>query len=285
MKPRNTKHKRILFVYRDFPAGTPGYEATVCIVESLKEKYDITTYCNLDEKVIELVTSVPSDQRFCAMVTNVPYKPSAGRPMGAVGRHMRETIELSESYQDSLLILRQIKLAGDIPIIAYTGAGDSSLVANIFWEIGGVDHIVPKTIDAQKDSEDICRALEKIIQDYEKLPSAIPEPILETEGGYTKVKVRVNLNGGLGLASAGVILKECGAYRGDVLLKRIGDTKEIETHDVKSALDLLSAAISEGEKITIFVEGLDEKAKILAKRLYSAFSCRYPFAINMERFI
>lgn len=40
----------------------------------------------------------------------------------------------------------------------------------------------------------------------------------------------------------------------------------------------------EDSKITILVEGEDDKAKRQALRLYSAFSSRYSFTLDFERF-
>jgi phosphotransferase system HPr-like phosphotransfer protein len=253
IKSSECKNKRILFVYRDFSHGTTGNSATECIIESLKKKYDITTYRNLDENVIKLISSASPGKRFNAMVTHVPHKASSGRALGAISHHMRETAELIESYQDSLLILRQIKIITDIPIIAYTGAGDSPIIANIFWEGGGVDHIVPKTTDLHKDLKEISDALETFIQKYEKLPSTIPEPTIKIEGNFTTTEVRVNLNGGVGLTAAAAIARECENYQGNVLLKKVNRTKETEAYYAKSTLALLGAQIHEGEKITVLI--------------------------------
>jgi len=282
IKSSECKNKKILFVYRDYPSDTSGYKTTMHIIESLKEKYEVVTYCDLDEKVINLISSVSRDKQFSAMVTHVPYKSSSGRILG-VSHFMRERIELSEAYQDSLLILRQIKMLMDIPIIAYTGAGESPIIANVFWEGGGVDHIVPKTTDLQKDSKEIISNLKTLIQHYEKLPLVIPEPVIKTEGDSSVVEVRVNLNTGVGLVSAAAIAKECKSYRGNVLWKKIDNTQETELYDAKTTLGFLSALILEGEKINIFVEGSDEKAKSLIKRLYFAFSSRYSFTMNLKK--
>jgi len=282
IKSSECKNKKILFVYRDYPSDTSGYKATMHIIESLKEKYEVVIYCDLDEQVINLISSVSPDKQFSAMVTHVPYKSSSGRTLG-VSHFMRERIELSEAYQDSLLILRQIKILMDIPIIAYTGAGESPIIASVFWEGGGVDHIVSKTTDLQKDSKEIISVLGTLIQHYEKLPLTIPDPVIETEDGFSVVEVRVNLNAGVGLVSAAAIAKECNGYKGKVLLRKLDNTQKTETYDAKTTLGFLSAPILEGEKINILVEGSDEKAKSLIKRLYFAFSARYPFTMNLKK--
>jgi phosphotransferase system HPr-like phosphotransfer protein len=282
IKHSERKNKKILFVYRDYPSDTSGYKDTMHIIESLKEKYEVATYCDLDEKVINLISAVSRDKQFSAMVTHVPYESSSGRTLG-VSHFMRERIELSEAYQDSLLILRQIKMLMDIPIIAYTGAGESPIIANLFWEGGGIDHIVPKTTDLQKDSKEITSNLKALIQRYEKLPLVIPGPVIKTEGDFSIAEVRVNLNTGVGLVSAAAIAKECRRYKGRVLFRKSNNTRKAETYDAKIALDFLAAPILEGEKITINVEGTDEKAKSLIKHLYSVFSSRYPFTMNLKK--
>lgn len=283
MKIKNTKKKRVLFVYRESFTDIPFLvKSTRYIINSLRKKYSLVTYQNLDSGVIELVRSNIQSHKFDALVTHVPYKSPSARNLGGLSFFLRERIELSESYQDSLLILRQIKLLTDIPIIAYTGAGDSPLIADIFWETGGVDRIMPKTIDSQKDSKEIINALDTLIQNYEKLPLSIPEPVIETEGNYTTAKVRVNLNGAVGFMSASVIAKECDRYKGRVLLKKLGNEDNGEPCDAKMTLDLLAFQILEGEEISILVEGLDEKAERLVKRLYYVLSCRYQFTMNLD---
>jgi cytosine/adenosine deaminase-related metal-dependent hydrolase len=82
------KNKRVLFVYPDCSPELPESKATVQIIESLRGKYDIAAYCNLDGKIIE------ADKKFSAMVTHVPYSEASlnSRPC-AVSHFMRESIE------------------------------------------------------------------------------------------------------------------------------------------------------------------------------------------------
>jgi len=285
MKEKSSQYqnKRILFVYRNYSTESPGYKATVHIIEYLKERYDLVTHCNLDEKVVEFISTTGPDKKISALITHVPYNASV-KSSYPVSHFMYERIMLTEAYQESLLILRQIKILMDIPIVAYTGAGDFALIANIFWEVGGVDQIIAKTADFEKDSKEITRVLETLIQNYEKLPIAIAEPLIKIESDYTTTEVRVNLNSGLGFRSAALIAKECDGYRGDVLIKKVNSTQETEIYDAKSILDFLSSPIIEGEKIAILVKGTDKKAERLLKRLYFAFSSRYPFCMDFGKF-
>ncbi len=277
------QNKRILFVYRNYSPESPGYKATVHIIEYLKERYDLVTHCNLDEKVVEFINTAGPGKKISALVTHVPYKDSV-KSLYPVSHFMYERIMLTEAYQESLLILRKTKILMDIPIIAYTGAGNFPLLANIFWEVGGVDQIIAKTADPKKDSKEIMNVLEILIQNYEKLPGPLPEPIIKIEGDYTTTEVKVNLNAGVGFTSAAAIVKECDDYHGDVSMKKVNSAEVTETYNAKGILDFLSSPILEGEKVAILVKGLDEKAERLVKRLYAAFSSRYPFHMDFGKF-
>lgn len=278
MKLKDTKKKRILFVFRDTQlANTSEY-----ITNSLRKKYGIKTYRNLDSGVIDLIRSNLSSHKFDAIITHVPYNRSYTSPPGL--RYFREMIETEGAYRGSLDILQQIKMIDDIPIIAYTGAGDSSAVIGIFMEQGGVDRVVQKSIDMKKDLEEIQGALKNLLRKYEELPLDIPKPVLRVESGYIVTEARVNLNDGLGLSSVSAISKECNSYPGNISFRKSEETEKEEPCDGKKIFDLMIMAPQEGTKITIMIEGEGANAKRHALRLYSAFSSRYSFTLDFERF-
>lgn len=281
IRPSELKRKRVLFVYRDYPPDTTRYKATGHIHETLRGKYDLDTYPNLDSGVIELIRSNPSSDKFDAIITHVPYSRSY---TSSSLRYFREMIETESVYGESLNILRQIKMIDDIPIIAYTGAGNSPAVCGVFMEEGGIDYIVHKTLNFKDDLRNIQSALENLLQKYKQIPLDIPKPILRIENGYTVTKVRVNLNEGVGFLSATAISKECQSYPGNIFFRKSEEAEEKEPCDGENILELLSMAPQEGAKISILVEGEDANAKRHALRLYSALNCRYYFMMDFERF-
>lgn len=119
---------------------------------------------------------------------------------------------------------------------------------------------------------------------YEELPLDIPKPVLRIENCHTVTEVRVNLNDGMGLSSVTAISKDCNSYPGNIFLRKSEETEKEERCDGKKIFDLMIIAPQEGTKITILVEGEDANAKRQALRLYSAFSSRYSFTLDFERF-
>lgn len=147
MDTKNTsgRKKYVLYVDCDYATDSSGRKAHTYITKSLRKKYSLDVYENLDEGVIDLVRKGLSSKRFSAIVTHVPYG-RLSNPSDNL-RYFRETVETQGAYGRSLNILRQIKMIDDIPIIAYTGAGDSPAVIGIFMEQGGINRIVHKSID------------------------------------------------------------------------------------------------------------------------------------------
>jgi phosphotransferase system HPr-like phosphotransfer protein len=279
------KRKRILYADRDYFSESRGYSTCVYITDFLKRKYDVDTHRGLDEELANLIHKTTPANKFNALITNVPHK-----SIDSVSyfRHsssfILESTLIAKAYRESLEILRQIKMVVDIPIIAYTGAGDSPAIYSIFMEEGGVDHIVHKSMDLHKDVQKIQSALENLLRKYEERPREIDKPTITIKGGYTTVEVRINLSGGLGLSSVTKISNECKTYPGSVLLKKSDDFSDIESYNGKNILDFMRMAPGEGQKIIILVEGKNEEAERIARRLYSAFSSRYSFTIDFDRF-
>ena len=179
-------------------------------------------------------------------------------------------------------ILAIIKKIQDIPIIAYTGADNCAAIYSLFMEAGGVDYIIHKHSYAE-DERKIHEVLSHLLQKYESPPQIIECPVLAMVNGYTNTTVNVLLNGGIGWISLGAIIEECSRYPGKVWFKR-DDLEDAKPRDGKNSFDIVQLCISEGDYVTILVEGEDKKAQKLARRLYSILTSRYAFNINFERF-
>lgn len=285
MDPKNIteKKERILYIDRDYPVDTTGYKAFFYIAGALKKEYELATYKDLDGGVIDLVRLELSKRKFSALITHVPHSRSS--PSSYDLPFFRGTIETESAYRESLNIIRQIKMINDIPIIAYTGAGNSSAVYGVFMEEGGVDCIVHKTLNFKDDFREIQDVLENLLRKYKQIPFDIPKPVLRTENGYTVTEVRVNLSEGVGFLSATAISKECHSRPGSIFFRKLEEAEGKEPCDGENILELMSIASREGTKIIILVKGEDGNAKSKALRLYSAFSSRYSFAVDFERFI
>ena len=265
-KDVTSKRKRILYVDR----------GPLPLTKPLGKKYDVDPYKNLDYGVVDLIRQL--NRRFDAMITHIPHK-----SIGRVSFISLESIFLAQAYGESLQILRQIKMIVDIPIIAYTGAGDSPAIYSVFMEDGGIDHILHKSRNLSQDVQEIHTALRELFLKYEQILQLPSPPSLRTDNGYITVDVRININGGAGLSSAAKISQECQRYLKEVWFKKSG-SEDSTSCNAKNVLDFLAMPPEEGEIITILVKGEDEEAKRLARRLYSAFSCRYSFTIDFDRF-
>jgi phosphotransferase system HPr-like phosphotransfer protein len=269
MKVKNiSSKKQILYVDQD----------SLPLARFLKEKYCLATYRNLDSGVVELIRQSLSFKKFDAIITHLPH-----RPINNVRYFPIESVLIADTYGKSLEILRRIKMIMDLPIIAYTGAGEAPAIYSVFMEEGGIDHIVHKSMELHRDAQEIHNALENLFQKYEKIAQHTSPPQLYTENGYTAVEVRINLNGGAGLSSATKISQECQRYPEEVWFRK-SNSEDNNSYNGKELLDLLAMCPKEGQMITIQVKGEGEKAERLLRRLYSAFSSRYSFTIDFDRF-
>ena len=277
--------KHILYVDKDYLPGAIGYDRDVYIRRELEKKHDLTLHRCLDNKVIDLISQTLSDRKFDAMITNMPYRnvPYSFSYLSHL-KHISEMVNVRKAYQHSLDILKNVKKLVDMPIIIYTGAGNSASVRSAFWEVG--DQIVHKSTSNKQDFQDINSALKRLLKKYKNFSPSVKEPDIKIKDGYTTTQVQVNLNGGLDLMSVGTIFQECKDFSGKILFKSSGRAHENKkVYNGKMFLDLLMPPnIQEGQNLTICVEGLGAEVQRLVQRLYVVLSSRYWFDVDFKRF-
>jgi len=99
-------------------------------------------------------------------------------------------------------------------------------------------------------------------------------PIIKREDGYTTIEeVEIGLFYGLCTRPCCLITKQCMHYQGEVRF-RIAGTSANESVSGKSIMGLMTLEPYHGRKLTINIEGIDEKAEELALRLYSGITTR-----------
>jgi len=233
----------------------------VIIAASLRGQYDVETGFNLGPWAVSLVQARLAANPFAAIVTHVPFDP--GTP----------------SYGQSLDVLHKLKLAADIPIIAYTGAKGPILSST--WEY--VDHIVEKSHSIGKDAEEIGEQLKRLLHQYKTRPEPQPPDIVRAEG-KTTIRVRVHLNVGLAWLAGHHLAKQCESYPGEVTLASLAPDGDPTPHNCKDAFKLLDLVATEGTEVLLSVEGIDPAAEQLARRLYSGITSRYAFDMKWDRF-
>lgn len=157
---RGTTEKRtILYIGDEY--GRDSY-----LREELEKNYNLVTYSNLDSGVIDVIRRFHNGE-IHAMITNMP--PNAVRYSPAL--LAIRTVFIQDCYHDSLNVLKKIKKITDIPIIIYTGAGNTAAVEIVFLGMG--DEIVHKSGDREKDSQEIHDALDRLLEKYEKIASSL----------------------------------------------------------------------------------------------------------------
>ena len=169
-----------------------------------------------------------------------------------------------------------------MPIIAYTGADNTNSLISVFMESGGIDYIIQKC-NVSEDLQKIREALGKLLRKYETISQVIEPPVINIQNGFTTTTATVLLNDGVGISSMSQIFEECNKYEGTVQFRQ-ANAENAEFLDGKKIFDLHWFNMTEGAKIIITVEGEDEQAQKLARRLYSALSSRYAFTMNFDRF-
>ena len=243
---------RMLFVDRNY--DVERWQAKFeYIAESLRKKYDVQTYRNLDFGVVDMIRQAIAEKPFDVLVTHVPY-----------GRE--------KSYGGSLDILQDVRKVSNIPIIAYTGAGISLETISSFMGSGIVDEIIEKSPDCERDIRDICNQTEQLIREYRHQLSHSDAPQIITKDGFMTSKVKSK---GFTPGRATRIVNHCKEYPKITLLKKTGlDDKEY-TCDGRSVFGVFILNPFKGEKVTISIEGEDEKARQLLLRLCGLFDSQY----------
>jgi hypothetical protein len=157
MNKRDNEKKCVLYIGNEYRADS--------IRESLEKIYDVTLHNNLDNEVIDLILQPFNTRKFDAIITNMPPNSVSSSPALLALRR----IFIESCYQDSLKVLKEIKKLMSIPIIIYTGAGNSPAVEIVFSEVG--DWIVHKSEDPGDDSQKIHNALNTLLAKREKIAS------------------------------------------------------------------------------------------------------------------
>ena len=273
---RTIAKNRLLYVDKDYSLGDMGYERDIYIRRELAREYDFTLYRHLRKEIIDYIRQARPG--FDAMITNMPYVCGP-----AYSGYFSKLINVEIAYKRSLNILKEIKKIVDMPIILYTGSGASE--ANCFFSTVA-DQIVHKSNNSGQDLQGIRRALKRLLEKYQRLPSQINDPVIKEENGYTTTQVRVDLNEGLNLMSMVEIRKEGKNYRKAIILKASGENGEPgRIYNAKNILDLMMPPeIKEGQNLTICVEGIGEKAQRKIRRLYAALTSRYWFTMDNDRY-
>ena len=274
-----TAQKTVLYVDKNYLPNTDGYERGMFIREGLEKKYALIIRRNLNSQVIDFIRQSFSSTKFDAMITNMPYQESA-----AYVSRFNEFMNVRNCYKESLNILREVKKTIDMPIIIYTGAGDSPAVNGVFLSVA--DHVVHKSMSSKQDFKEIDAAMEKLLRKYKDICSQDKGPDIKFKEGYTTTQVQVNCNGGMDLSFLATILYEGKNFPGEIVFEALGNAQEKKRiYNGKKFFDFVTPpVIEEGQHLTICVEGTGEEAQRKARRLYAAFSSRYAFAMDLNRF-
>lgn len=248
--------KKILFVDRNYDVQR-WQEKFEYIAESLRRKYEVQTYRDLDSGIIDIICQALTEKPFDGLVTHVPY-----------GR--------DKSYEWSLNILSDVKKVADIPIIAYTGAGPSLGTVVSFLGRGYIDEMIDKSRDCEVDIDikRICNTVEQLMEEYKREPLDIGPPEIITKGKFITAEVKTR---GFSCGCAAKIVRQCNEYPKATILEKLGPESKGWKCSGKSIMDVFTIAPFNGEKISISVEGKGKKAKEHLLRLYTLYGARYIF--------
>jgi phosphotransferase system HPr-like phosphotransfer protein len=210
--------------------------------------------------VVELIKKKLSADPFDILVTHVPHDPG------------------SPSYGTSLCALQDIKLLIDMPIIAYTGA-----TGMIQCSISGIaDRIVDKSDYIRKDLERIEYLIEYLVKKY-RTPRNPEPPVIFSKDGFTMVKVRINLIGGMLSGIVGVA-EECQKHHGAALMQQVDKGEDSPWRNAKKPIELLLLGALEEQEVLIKVQGEDAEAERVIRRIYGVLTSRYSFDLKPNRF-
>ena len=232
------------------------------IAAALRNQYDIECRFDMGPWAVDLVQSRLATNPFAAIITHVPN--DSGQP----------------SYGQSIDVLHRLKLAAEIPIIAYTGA--TGMVRLSIWQY--TDCIVEKSSNIAADAKQIGEELEWRLRLYKDRPLPQP-PEIEQADGRTTVRARVHLNGGIDMSAAYLLAKECQSYPGRVTLESLEPDHDPIPYNCKEILGLAQLLAIEGAEMLLTVEGIGPAAEKLTCRLYGGLTSRYTFDMKWDRFM
>ncbi|MFC1678801.1 hypothetical protein ACFL2T_01080 [Elusimicrobiota bacterium] len=245
---------RVLYIERD--SGSEAYEQTASIVADFLGLYfdDV----DLRRNLLEISERNLDPSGFQLIVSHLQDDPDKKR----------------FDYTRSLARIEAMKSA-DVPTVVYTGAAD--IVTDDEIRARGVHAVLRKrdVRDIAMDLDSLAEILNGLGFQRRREPPKRPEVRADDENWCTTVVVRVRLDLGVYAGTWRAIGEACRRWRRVVRIIREpygGETEPIEV-DVKNPLGYCLLSAPDGMRLTVRVEGADDYAATVARRLASGLTC------------
>ena len=111
------------------------------------------------------------------------------------------------------------------------------------------------------------------------MPDKIPE--IKKENGFTTIDAVVNCHFGIAMTTAKHLVVEAQTYPNEILFYNLSDKSD---YNAKSILSLIGMGVQKDDPIKIMVEGVDETAKKIALRFYSALSSKNSYNLEFDKY-
>jgi hypothetical protein len=240
---------RVIYVESTRMRGTYHHRS---FFKELSVRYDVVQEYDFSEEIVDKILEQHRKKPFYAIVTHVPPR---GRPL---------------SYVQSVSALARLKKHVHVPVVAYSGAGPGD-PNGLSTEVDGY---VDKGKDPFEESARVCQAVEwtwERMKDLERRP-----PTVTVDNGRTLVTGWARHNDHLGLWGLIAIWQYCRDYPEKVTMMLIvGETaksrQEVTDHSI---LDIMSVFSDNADAVRFAIEGQDDAAKSLAKKLVEVLSAR-----------
>ncbi len=280
--PTTQAQKRILFVERSKTEEQDTSTAFRYICNSLSRHYHLETCFGLDDNTIEIIRAkAGTEEAFDAVITHVPYAFACKFPLPeeeVVCFDRR--VQYERAYGRGWKLIKAIKKTNDIPVILYIEEEIQSFIDA--WFLEAADCTVLRTHDYKEDCKQLEQSLDYLLKKYQANPYVIEPFKLSKENNQTIVKVQIHLNGGLGFFAGTRIVKECRKYPHAVFISEKNSSDDNKPN-AKSIMALLCLGLQEGDEAVVSVEGTDQEAECLAKRLYAILTSRYYFTADLGK--
>ncbi|MFW6152169.1 MAG: HPr family phosphocarrier protein [Verrucomicrobiota bacterium] len=257
MQRKTPANHRVIYIENAANADSDHYRA---FLGQLKDLCKVDAAFDLGPEIVrELLESAPED-RYDGIVTHVPHD-------------YRTT-----SYRTIFELLTDLSDGLNVPLIAYTGMGDSDVV-----QLNGyVDHYVRKSQDPDSDAIKAFNALSGMWDRLDDIKTRTRE--ITEENGVTVLRGNIRHNEVLGLLGAGAIGKLCKQYPGDVFVsfEQVKTDENPWTVNGDSIMGLLVMISQADHPLRFDISGTGSDARELATRLAKIISKRSELAITRE---
>ena len=246
-----------------------GSEAHNKFIAGLRERYEVDTARDMSRNVADMILGARNKRPYDGVVSHVPYHP------------------YTYSYRGGKDILRELCTELDIPVIAYTGAGDHRTLLSLE---SCVDQCTGKTNNPEQDAVGVERNLENMWQRLDDIIHKTPTVIRQEE--KTIIDGNIHYPHALGVIGGVAIAKSCLEYSGAVLASHVPSAKKRnrffsrakarESVDAKDIMDFMMLFTEADLSLRFTISGIDAEAEQLAERLGNILLKRSSVAISAE---